>query len=408
MKAGKAAKSGKAAESVKAVICGAGIAGLGLARCLGDAGWDVVVLEKSRALRTQGYMIDFFGPGYAAAEEMGLLPRLQELGYAVHELRYVDEDGRRRAGMTYATLGRAVGGRLISIMRPDLERALYESLPAGVDVRFGTTLTAIEDGTDGATVLLNDGTHLEADVVVGADGVHSAVRRLAFCEAEGDDERHVRHLGFHTAAFVFEDPGIHAACRDSFVLTDTTDRQMGFYGLRDGRVAAFAVHRTADPGLPGDPREALRKEYGELGWVVPRALRACPPGDEVYYDQVAQTEVPRWSRGRVTLVGDACYAVSLLAGQGASLGLAGARLLAGQLTEAPSTATALRRYEEQWRPVVTEKQRAARKGVRWFLPHSKGQLRARRLALRAARLPGAGRYLASALTGKSRGILGGD
>ncbi|WP_241999665.1 FAD-dependent oxidoreductase [Streptomyces klenkii] len=397
---------------MKAVICGAGIAGLGLARCLGAAGWDVVVLEKAPALRTQGYMIDFFGPGYTAAEELGLLPRLQELGYAVHELRYVDEDGRRRAGMTYATLGRAIGGRLISIMRPDLERALYESLPAGVDVRFGTTVTAVggRGGSDtgGATVTLNDGTHLDADVVVGADGVHSAVRRLAFCEAEGDDDddRHVRHLGFHTAAFVFEDPEIHAACRDSFVLTDTIDRQMGFYGLRDGRVAAFAVHRSADPGLPGDPREALRKEYAGLGWAVPQALRACPPGDEVYYDQVAQTEVPCWSRGRVTLVGDACYAVSLLAGQGASLGLAGARLLAEQLSEAPSIVTALRRYEEQWRPVVTEKQRAARKGVRWFLPHSQAELRARRLALRAAKLPGAGRYLAASLTGKSRGFFG--
>ncbi|CAM5467153.1 FAD-dependent monooxygenase [Streptomyces abikoensis] len=400
---------------MKAVICGGGIAGLGLARCLGDRAWDVVVLEKAPALRTQGYMIDFFGPGYTAAEELGLRPRLHELGYDVDELRYVDEHGHRRAGMTYATLNRAVGGRLISIMRPDLERALYESLPTRVDVRFGTTLKSVDGDASGAAVTLDDGTRLDADVVVGADGVHSAVRRLAFTSgadgsaatAEDDDERHVRHLGFHTAAFIFDDAEIHAACRGSFVLTDTTDRQMGFYALRDGRVAAFAVHRTADPGLPGDPREALRKEYGGLGWVVPRALRACPPGDEVYYDQVAQTEVPCWSRGRVTLVGDACYAVSLLAGQGASLGLAGARVLAEQLAEEPSVTTALRRYEDQWRPVVTEKQHAARQGVRWFLPRTQGELRARRLALRAARLPGVGRYLASALTGKSRGIFGG-
>ncbi|MFF7726366.1 FAD-dependent oxidoreductase [Streptomyces sp. NPDC008001] len=387
---------------MKAVICGGGIAGLTLARCLGDRAWEVVVLEKAPGLRTQGYMIDFFGPGYEAAEELGLLPRLHKLGYAVDELRYVDERGHRTAGMTYTTLNKALHGRLVSIMRPDLERALYESLPGRVDVRFGSTLKAVAGHQDGACVTLDDGTRLEADVVVGADGVHSAVRRLAF----GEDERYVRHLGFHTAAFVFEDAEVHAACRDSFVLTDTTDRQMGFYSLRDGHVAAFAVHRTADPGRPGDPREALRREYGGLGWVVPRALRACPPAEDVYYDQVAQTEVPSWSRGCVTLVGDACYAVSLLAGQGASLGVAGARLLAEQLCEAPSAVTALRRYEEQWRPVVTQKQRAARKGVRWFLPHTPAQLRARRLALRAARLPGVGRYLASALTGKPRGSSG--
>lgn len=387
---------------MKALICGGGIAGLALARCLGDHGWEVVVLEKADALRTQGYMIDFFGPGYTAAREMGLLPRLQELGYAVDALRYVDEEGRTRAGLSYERFGRAAGGHLISIMRPDLERALYESLPGKVDVRFGTGLTAVTHHPDGAAATLTDGTEVAADVVVGADGVHSAVRGLAF----GADERYVRRLGFHTAAFVFEDPEIHAVGRRNFVLTDTTDRQMGFYSLRDGRVAAFAVHRSADPALPDDPRETLRREYGGLGWVVPRALRACPPGDEVYYDLVAQVEVPCWSQGHVTLVGDACYAVSLLAGQGASLGMAGAYLLAEQLAGAPSVGTALRRYEERWRPVVEEKQRAARRGVRWFLPGSQTELQARRLALRAARLPGVDRYVATALAGRTRGVMG--
>ncbi|MGK5733323.1 FAD-dependent monooxygenase [Streptomyces sp. URMC 124] len=386
---------------MKALICGGGIAGLALARCLGDYGWEVVVLEKADGLRTQGYMIDFFGPGYTAAREMGVLPRLQELGYPVDALRYVDENGRARAGLSYERFGRAAGGRLISIMRPDLERALYESLPGKVDVRFGTGLTAITQRADGAAATLTDGTEVEADVVVGADGVHSSVRRLAY----GDEERYVRRLGFHTAAFVFEDPEIHAIGRKNFLLTDTVDRQMGFYSLREGRVAAFAVHRTADPDLPDDPREVLQREYGGLGWIVPRALRACPPGDEVYYDLVAQVEVPCWSQGRVTLVGDACYAVSLLAGQGASLGMAGAYLLAEQLAEAPSVGTALRRYEERWRPVVEEKQRAARRGVRWFLPGSQAALQARRLALRAARLPGADRFLATELAGKTRGVL---
>lgn len=96
------------------------------------------------------------------------------------------------------------------------------------------------------------------------------------------------------------------------------------------------MHRTADPTLPADPRAAVVEEYGSLGWVVPAALAKCPPAGEVYYDQVAQVEVSRWRQGCVVLVDDAGYAVSLLAGQGASLGIAGAFVLAEQLRRAGS------------------------------------------------------------------------
>lgn len=112
----------------------------------------------------------------------------------------------------------------------------------------------------------------------------------------GDETRFVRYLGFHTAA--------------------------------------FAVHRAADPTLPDDPRAELQKTYGTLGWLVPRALTHCPPPESIYYDQVAQVVMPRWSRGRVVLVGDSCYAVSLLAGQGAALGIMGAYVLGEQLAAA--------------------------------------------------------------------------
>ncbi|MGH4015516.1 MAG: FAD-dependent oxidoreductase, partial [Pseudonocardiaceae bacterium] len=105
---------------MKIVICGAGIAGLALAHRLGTLGWDVVVLEKAPGPRTQGYMTDFFGPGYDAAEAMGVLPRLHELGYDVQEVRYLDETGRRRARLRFAQFAKAVHGRLLSIMRPDL------------------------------------------------------------------------------------------------------------------------------------------------------------------------------------------------------------------------------------------------------------------------------------------------
>ncbi|SDK75905.1 hypothetical protein SAMN04487820_11274 [Actinopolyspora mzabensis] len=115
--------------------------------------------------------------------------------------------------------------------------------------------------------------------------------------------------------------------------------------------------------------------------------------------------MPSWSKGRVVLLGDAGYAVSLLAGIGASLGIAGAYLLADQLTRARSIDDALVTYERLWRPVVEEKQRTGRGTARWFLPASRLQLRLRRAMLRLARLPVIGRYVATTLTGKSTSLI---
>ncbi|HEX2145231.1 MAG TPA: FAD-dependent monooxygenase [Glycomyces sp.] len=375
---------------MKAVICGAGIAGLTLAHRLHHHGWDVHLVDHAPGPRAQGYMIDFFGPGYEALTTMGLGPELHRAASRVSDMRYVDGRGRITVRVDYGLFAKALGGQIASIMRPELERLLRESLASEVNLRYGTTVDRIDDDK----AVLSDGTTIDADLIVGADGVHSRIRSLAFAP----EEDYLRFLGMHTGAFTFADPEVAERVREQFVLTETLNRQMGLYGIGGDGVAAFTVHRTTDPALPADPRATLRREYAGMGELADRALELCPPSDEVYYDQVAQIDMPRWHDGRVALVGDAAYAVSLVAGQGASLGVAGAYILAERLHAASSVAEGIADYEERWKPVASGVQEAARNRVtEWFLPTSSVKLLLRRWGFRAMNLPGLDRLLVGSL-----------
>ena len=130
---------------MRVIICGAGIAGLSLAWWLGHDGWDVLIIERSPGLRGEGYMIDFFGSGYDAAELMGLIPRLEQIRYPVSRLVYVDKYGRPASWVDFETFRRLQHGRLMSFMRGDLEKVLFEALPTSVEVRFNLTIDAITE-----------------------------------------------------------------------------------------------------------------------------------------------------------------------------------------------------------------------------------------------------------------------
>jgi 2-polyprenyl-6-methoxyphenol hydroxylase-like FAD-dependent oxidoreductase len=385
---------------MRALICGAGVAGLTLACLLDRAGWDVQLVERARSLRREGFMIDFFGPGFEAAETMGLLPRLRELAYTINELNYVDPSGRPRATLNYRRMVNSLDGRLISLLRGDLAHALYEGLSPRVVQLYGCSVEALHERAGEVTATLTDGTRWSGDLMIGADGIHSTVRELAF----GPESSYLRYLGFHTAAYTFADPELRKKLREQFALTDSVDKTVGLYAIRNGRIAVFTAHRSPDPAIPADPRMVVQTTYSDLGWLVPDALAHCPDPPDLYYDQVSQIEMPRWATDRVALIGDACQAVSLLAGQGASLAVAGAQLLAAELANGTDVTDALARYNTRLAVRVADKQAAGRRAAEWFLPSSPRRLLLRRLALRAMALPGLGRPLSSRLVAGAGGI----
>lgn len=341
-------------------------------------------------------MIDFFGPGWDAAEQLGVLGELRARAADVNRISYIDRRGRRTATMNYGAISRMVDGKLISVMRPDIEDVLRRSVEADVGLRWGSAITAVHNGASSVTVELSSGERISGDLLIGADGIHSTVRRLVF----GPEQDFLRPLGFHTCAWLFDDPEIRAAVGDRWLMTDTVDAEVGFYGLEGDRVAAFGVHRTDDPGLPADPPGEVRSVYPPLGWMVPRAVAGMSDPADLYYDVVAQVEVPRWYDRRVVLLGDACQAVSLIAGQGASLAVAGARLLSELLIEA-DVDRAVETYQRRWRPLVAEKQRVGRNGTRWFLPSNRGTIWLRRLMMNGSGLPIVARLMTQGLLGKA-------
>ncbi|HEY2748976.1 MAG TPA: FAD-dependent oxidoreductase [Polyangia bacterium] len=368
---------------MRVLVVGAGIAGLSFALCLRRAGHSVVVLEKAHRLRDEGYMIDFFGSGYDAAERLGLLPEIARIHYPVDSLAFVDEDGHERFALPYPVLRRLLfGDRHFNFMRGDLEHLLHDALPAGTEIRFGTTVDQLDNIGGGVEVKLSDGSMQLFDLVVGADGVHSRVRELAF----GGEKEFLRPLGYRTLAFIVEDPELHALVGNAFRTLTTPGRQVAVYALRGNRVATFFIHQ-AEGDAPPDfglaaARDELRRVYGAMDWLVPDLIVRCGENSQVYFDEVAQIVVPSWHRGRIVLLGDACQCVSLLAGQGASMALAGAYVLAEELAEGEDIAFALARYENRMQPSIETKQASGRNLARWFVPRGPLRLAMRDLFMR--------------------------
>ncbi|GAA4905104.1 FAD-dependent monooxygenase [Streptomyces coeruleoprunus] len=338
-----------------ALISGGGIAGSALAHWLRRNGYAPTVVERAPGPRRGGQAIDVRGVALDVLARMGLLDEARELRTHMRGMSVLDADGTEVHRSTeYAFSSGRLDGEDIELMREDLVRLLHRATRDGVEYVFGDSVTALAETADGdgVRVEFGSGASRTFDLVVGADGLHSGVRRLAF----GPEERFTRHLGQYLSVFTAEN------------FLGLEDWQVW---LRDG-AAGFAAMSV--PGneelriafgfesapLEGDHRdgewlrEMIVERMGTLRWPeTPRMVKAAREAPDFFCDAMAQIHLDRWSRGRVTLVGDAGYCASPLSGQGTSLALVGAYVLADALGRAGGDQEAgLARYEERMRPYV--------------------------------------------------------
>ncbi len=376
---------------MRVLISGAGVAGSTLAYWLARYGFEPTIVERAPTLRTGGYVIDFGGPGYDVADKMGLLPEIARRGYIVQELRIVDSRGRRIAGASIAGFLRVTGGRYVTVQRGELAAALYGALENRVETIFGNSIASVDQTGARARVRFASGTERDFDLVVGADGLHSRVRTLMF----GFEDRFERYLGIGVAAFDIDG----YAPRDElvYILYTEVGRQVARFSMRDDQTMVLLTYLEPAGELIEDParqRDVLRKRFQGCGWECPRLLERLDDANQFYFDRVSQIRIAPphvWSAGRLVLVGDAASCVSLLAGEGSSLAMAAAYVLAGELScSRGDYAVAFARYQERFGPFVRVKQRAALRFASSFAPKSRTSILIRNLAIDAMGIPGLG------------------
>jgi len=343
-------------KNKRVLISGASLAGPTLAFWLARYGFRPTVVENAPRLRQGGNGIDVRGQAIEVAERMGIMLQIRAAATDVVGMSFVDGANRSVARIDMRAIQRKQGSGEVEIMRGDLAAIVYEITRNDGEYIFGDSIKALEQTNDGVTVCFEGGATRQFDLVIGADGMHSTVRRLAF----GPESQFIRYMQ-HYFAFANADPALG---EDRWMtIYNEPGKMAGVYrsGNHAGAKAYFAFRRRApltyDYRDVEEQKRLLSEAFAGMPWRVPELLDSALADPDFYFDALSQVRMPSWSSGRIALVADAAHCASPVAGAGAMLALIGAYRLAGELAAAGGAhQVAFRRYEEGYREMVERTQ----------------------------------------------------
>ena len=376
---------------MKIAINGCGVCGPTLAWWLKRCGHEPVLFERASSHRSGGYIIDFWGAGYDVAEKMGVLPNIQNDAYMIGRVRTVTSGGYTTSSLSTKGFRDLTNGRYLSIARSDLAKHLL-NVCGDIETHFGTSIVGVDDQQDRVDVRLSNGTEKQFDIVVGADGLHSKIRELAF----GSQEKLENQVGLYVAAFVLDNYQPREEL--TYVSHTKPGRQIARVSLRKDRTLfLFTFSKkflSRQPDGETDEKAMLREVYYDMGWEADAILSKIDDVSDFYFDHVSQIRMPDWTKGRVALLGDASACVSLLAGEGTSLAMVEAYVLAAELQVANGDhRVAFKAYENLLHSYVTEKQNGALGFAGFFAPKNWFWLAIRDVALNLSSVPYLGKQL---------------
>ncbi len=359
---------------MRILISGAGVAGLSAAITLGAHGHDVTLVERAGHLRVNGSPIDIRGDALDVADKIGVLEQIRDRRIDMTErVQFVDSNGAVVAELPPEQINDSPDD--IEIPREDLTTILRDQLEPSVDLWFGESIAELVDDDDGVDVRFASGAAGRYDIVVGADGMHSAVRRFTF----GPEQQFLSHLGFYVALAGL--PNYTPVGRNN-PLYNFPGHMIGIVTYNDNALAVFTFRSSwidYDYHDLDAQKQILANAFaGHNEWRVPELVEAALADPELYFDSVSQIRMPAWHRGRVVLVGDAAHCTSNLTGRGTSLALTGAWFLAQALRDHPDDiAQAWEQYDRDQRPHATRVQAMAAPGGDLLVPATQDQIDAR-------------------------------